>query len=317
MADASLNSPKPALVAAGVILCGALLGGCNPSGAISPDAQTPTAGRAIDVFQLAGRLDLRVARCSRTGAHLVGPGNSVSIFPDPGGSVYVNAVRLAHRGEITSADGAVCVPESLVSSIRSSLRRPKRRAPPAPAPPKRRPVGVVAIDPGHGGKDPGAIAVNGMFEKDVVLAVALIVRKRLASRNVRVVMTRADDRFIELNRRAEIANEARADLFVSIHADAAPNRRAHGHTLYVAPDASTRSHTAARCVDRRLTRAGIHSRGVRQADFRVLVRTTCPAVLVETGYLSNRWEAARLASAPHRRAVAEAIAAGILDCLRP
>ena len=173
------------------------------------------------------------------------------------------------------------------------------------------------IDPGHGGKDPGAIGVNGVFEKDVVLAVALIVRRRLASRNVRVVMTRADDRFIELNRRAEIANEARADLFVSIHADAAPNRRAHGHTLYVAPDASTRSRAAAERLDRRLTRAGIHSRGVRRADFRVLVRTTCPAVLVETGYLSNRWEATRLANADHQRAVAEAIADAVSECLCP
>jgi len=92
----------------------------------------------------------------------------------------------------------------------------------------------VVLDPGHGGRDPGAIACNGLFEEDVVLPVALEVRRRLLERGVKVVMTRSDDRFVELDRRAEIADAAGADLFVSIHADWAPSRLANGHIAYVA-----------------------------------------------------------------------------------
>jgi N-acetylmuramoyl-L-alanine amidase len=120
-------------------------------------------------------------------------------------------------------------------------------APPTPEPlppftPKTRAPGVrprsggkplVVIDAGHGGKDVGAISVNGGYEKNVTLAIAQDTARRLEkSGKVRVKLTRADDRFIPLGGRVAIARAARADLFISIHADAAGNAQARGASVY-------------------------------------------------------------------------------------
>jgi N-acetylmuramoyl-L-alanine amidase len=102
---------------------------------------------------------------------------------------------------------------------------------------------LVVIDAGHGGKDVGAIAVGGGFEKDVTLAIVRAAARALErGGKVRVQMTRSDDRFIPLGGRVTIARSRRADLFISVHADAAPNAQARGATVYtlseVASDAA-------------------------------------------------------------------------------
>ncbi|QPQ55018.1 N-acetylmuramoyl-L-alanine amidase [Allosphingosinicella flava] len=95
----------------------------------------------------------------------------------------------------------------------------------------RRPL--IVIDPGHGGSDPGAVAPDGTQEKSVTLAVAAAVREALAEGGrVRVALTRADDRRLGLRQRFEIARKLGASLFISIHADAAPNPQATGATVY-------------------------------------------------------------------------------------
>ena len=93
---------------------------------------------------------------------------------------------------------------------------------------------LVVIDAGHGGHDPGAISPhNGSIEKDMTLALARAIRDELvASRRVRVALTRADDRFLVLEERYGIARRLNADLFISVHADAAENREAHGASVY-------------------------------------------------------------------------------------
>ena len=94
-------------------------------------------------------------------------------------------------------------------------------------------VPLVVLDAGHGGKDVGAISVRGGYEKDVTLAIARETARLLRSRGkVRVRLTRDDDRFIPLGARVQIARNARADLFVSIHADAALNQEARGASVY-------------------------------------------------------------------------------------
>jgi len=113
---------------------------------------------------------------------------------------------------------------------------------PPPEPPHRHAPGIrprsggkplVVIDAGHGGKDVGAISVLGGYEKDVTLAIARLTARRLEkSGKVRVQLTRDDDRFIPLGGRVAIARRARADLFISIHADSAPNREARGASVY-------------------------------------------------------------------------------------
>ena len=99
----------------------------------------------------------------------------------------------------------------------------------------------VMLDPGHGGKDPGAIGPSGLKEKDVVLAVGRMVRERLRrDEGFEVKMTRDSDVFIPLEERTAMANEARADIFVSLHINASPNRQAEGISTYVLSRASDR-----------------------------------------------------------------------------
>ncbi|WP_425477068.1 N-acetylmuramoyl-L-alanine amidase [Luteimonas cucumeris] len=93
---------------------------------------------------------------------------------------------------------------------------------------------IVAIDPGHGGQDPGAIGLKGKREKDVTLAIAReLARQVNATPGLKAYMTRNSDVFIPLNRRAQLARAAKADIFLSIHADAAENRSANGSSVYV------------------------------------------------------------------------------------
>jgi N-acetylmuramoyl-L-alanine amidase len=96
-----------------------------------------------------------------------------------------------------------------------------------------RPVHRIVIDPGHGGKDPGALGPKRLMEKNVVLQVAETLRARLRAEGFEVFLTRKDDRYLTLEQRTEIANRLRADLFVSIHANAARNRKSHGVETYL------------------------------------------------------------------------------------
>ena len=98
---------------------------------------------------------------------------------------------------------------------------------------------VVVIDPGHGGADFGGRGVSGVREKDVVLAVSRLAGRELEKLGLRIVYTREEDRFVSLSERTEIANRARGDLFLSIHANTAPNPDALGsETYFLSLDAS-------------------------------------------------------------------------------
>jgi N-acetylmuramoyl-L-alanine amidase len=93
---------------------------------------------------------------------------------------------------------------------------------------------VIAIDPGHGGQDPGALGQNGGREKDAVLAISRELARQInATPGLKAYLTRDTDVFIPLNQRAKLARAAKADMFVSIHADAAENRNADGSSVYV------------------------------------------------------------------------------------
>ncbi|MCW5749660.1 MAG: N-acetylmuramoyl-L-alanine amidase [Alphaproteobacteria bacterium] len=92
---------------------------------------------------------------------------------------------------------------------------------------------IIMLDPGHGGVDPGAIGVSGIYEKQITLMFAQELRRKLqATGRYRVLMTREGDEFVELRRRVDLAREAQADLFVSIHADSIENRQVRGGTVY-------------------------------------------------------------------------------------
>ncbi len=109
---------------------------------------------------------------------------------------------------------------------------------------------VVILDPGHGGPDPGALAARGVREKDINLAVALRVRKLLRARGVEVRMTRADDSFPSLRARAELANRVPNSIFVSLHANAAPDPSSHGVETFVLSDRISDGYRARRAASR-------------------------------------------------------------------
>jgi len=108
-----------------------------------------------------------------------------------------------------------------------TARTPNGRLPVA-----SRPVRTVVIDAGHGGKDPGAIGQGGLREKDVNLKLARMLKKRLEARSFRVVMTRSDDHFVDLEERTAIAESSKGDVFVSIHANAARRQSTRGIEIY-------------------------------------------------------------------------------------
>lgn len=101
-------------------------------------------------------------------------------------------------------------------------------------------IDLIIIDAGHGGKDPGAIGVNGQQEKEVTLKIAKEIKRQIeAELKLKVVVTRDRDEFIALDRRTDIANQAGGKLFISIHADSNPNRSVRGHTVYFMGPAKT------------------------------------------------------------------------------
>jgi N-acetylmuramoyl-L-alanine amidase len=154
--------------------------------------------------------------------------------------------------------------------------------------------------------------MTGMTEKVVNLAIANEAAEILTRRSVAVQMTRKADVYLDLDERCEIANRWDADLFVSIHADSCHAPSARGFTVYNCRGASAASRNVANLVEQALSGPDAVSRGVRQADYRVLVATRCPAILVEVGYLSNPQEAALLADGQYRSRLAKSIAEGIM-----
>lgn len=272
------------------------------------DAGLISGGDQVSIQELAGLLGLRVDETTAIHITLKNTSNTVMLFTYTGGKVYVNAKPIGEVGTVSRIAGQIYVPKSLVSQIRTAMSA-------QPSVSTRKSSGCVVIDPGHGGKDPGATSCLGFHEKTVNLAVAGKLASLLKQKGVRAVMTRRNDTFIELEDRAAIANRYNADLFVSIHADSAPSSSTRGFTMYVARSASWSSRRAASAIAKSMARTGLSSRGTQKADFRVLVRTQGPAVLIELGYLSNSSEARLLRNTSFQSRLAQAIASGISDFL--
>ncbi len=170
---------------------------------------------------------------------------------------------------------------------------------------------IIVIDPGHGGRDPGAISCLGYHEKDLNLKVAGQIAALLKQKGMHVILTRDDDRYVPLHKRADIANRSHASLLLSLHANASPNFRARGYSIHVAPSASKASMRLGQNIDQHLSQTSIRSRGVQQDPFTVLTQTHCPAILVEIGFISNPTEAALLQKAKTQKQIAHTIVRAI------
>lgn len=264
--------------------------------------------------------------------------------PDPVGRI---------EAEIAAMDGS---PPPRPVQPPPAPGKPAVKPPVAPANNVVRMV-TIALDPGHGGEDPGAIGATGTREKDIVLAVAKRLKAKLeALPNTRVMLTRDGDYFVPLGKRVEKARKVQADLFVSIHADAFTEPRARGSSVFVLSEKGATS-TAARWLandqnkadmiggvnlarhDRQLasvlfdlsTTAQIndslklgkavlgeigginrlHKAAVEQAGFAVLKAPDIPSILVETAFISNPEEEAKLKDDGYQDQLANAITKGI------
>ncbi|MGI4842432.1 MAG: N-acetylmuramoyl-L-alanine amidase [Janthinobacterium lividum] len=224
-------------------------------------------------------------------------------------------------------------------------------------PPKVVRMVTIALDPGHGGEDPGAIGANGSREKDIVLSVAKRLKAKLEQLpNTRVMLTRDGDYFVPLGQRVQKARKVQADLFVSIHADAWISPTARGSSVFVLSEKGASS-SAARWLADGQNRADLvgganfavqdkqiasvlfdlsttaqindslklgkavlreigginrlHKASVEQAGFAVLKAPDIPSILVETAFISNPQEEAKLRDEGYQNQLADAITNGI------
>ncbi|MDE2430750.1 MAG: N-acetylmuramoyl-L-alanine amidase, partial [Burkholderiales bacterium] len=216
---------------------------------------------------------------------------------------------------------------------------------------------TIAIDPGHGGEDPGAIGRGGSREKDVVLSIAKRLKAKIEQQpNMRVMLTRDADYFVPLNMRVQKARSVQADLFMSVHADAFVNSSARGSSVFILSEKGASS-TAARWLadkenaadliggvnikahDKQLASvlldlsttaqindslklgkvvlneiSGInrlHKGAVEQAGFAVLKAPDIPSILIETAFISNPEEEAKLTDDAYQDQMANAVMKGI------
>ena len=170
---------------------------------------------------------------------------------------------------------------------------------------------TVVIDAGHGGHDDGAKSRWGGREKNNNLDVAQRLDARLRAVGFKTVMTRQSDTFIPLEKRASISNRQNNAFFVSVHFNDSPSRKISGAEVYYKSPVSRG--VAQRVLQNIDSVPGASARYVKSANFRVLKLNEYPAVLVECGYLSNRSEGARCASAAYRERLAGAIATALME----
>ena len=207
-------------------------------------------------------------------------------------------------------------------------------------------VKTIVIDPGHGGKDPGAVSQTRQ-EKQIVLSLSKTLRDLLVKKGYNVRLTRETDVFLPLRKRTQFATSQKADLFISIHTNASTSRKAVGiETYYLAlasdesarmtamrenagaeynmkeldalvgrilkESKSTESRRLAELIQAQLASGKqVKNRGVKHAPFVVLIGTKVPAVLVEAGFISNPTEGKKLTTKAYQRQLATAIARGI------
>jgi N-acetylmuramoyl-L-alanine amidase len=170
---------------------------------------------------------------------------------------------------------------------------------------------TVVVDAGHGGKDSGAYRRYGPPEKMVALDVAQRLDRKLRESQVKTVMTRDSDVFIPLNDRVAIENKQKNAVFVSIHFNDSRTRRARGFETYYHSGVSF--DLASRIQQKLMTIPNSANGGVHTANFRVLRLASCPAVLVECGYLSNRAEGNQARDSEYRELLADRIAEAIVE----
>jgi N-acetylmuramoyl-L-alanine amidase len=197
---------------------------------------------------------------------------------------------------------------------------------------KKSKVRTIMIDPGHGKQDSGAIGAR-FKEKDLVLQMGRRLRTLLQSKGYKVIMTRDSDVFPSLRQRTDMCNNVRPDLFISIHCNSAASKSASGIETYCLTPAGEASSSSSKPekakqngnrndkenaklayeIQKSLLRyTRCNDRGVKFARFFVLKNISCPGVLIETGFLSNRHEENLLGSSAYQQQIVRGIADAVI-----
>lgn len=187
---------------------------------------------------------------------------------------------------------------------------------------------IVAIDPGHGGFDPGKVGISGSLEKDINLAISFKVRKKLEKKGVQVVMTRTTDdaicnpedrnkKMTDMRNRVEIINASNAAIAVSIHQNSFTDNSSKGAQVFYYTGSKEGEKLAKILQNQIRETVGDNNRRMEKAnsDYYVLRKVNCPIVIVECGFLSNPGEEALLGEEDYQEKMAQGITEGILQFL--
>lgn len=179
----------------------------------------------------------------------------------------------------------------------------------------------IVLDPGHGGHDMGTQSISKprYKEKSFNLVTANLVSRYLQQAGYKVVMTRQDDTFVSLEKRAELANEQKPDLFLSIHYNSAPSAEANGVEVFYFNSKENKTRTlkskkAAQAILKNVIKiTSANSRGVKSGNFLVIRETKVPAILIEGGFLSNQDELIKIKDPDYLKKLAWGISKGVED----
>jgi len=292
----------------------------------------------VDITVAAKRLGLKIAwKVSGREAVLTDKDTRLEVASDRI-EVELNGQRIFLGQALVSRGGDLFITKIDLERCLLPLVRPELIGRTKPRPK------TIVIDPGHGGPDKGMVNTRfNFFEKTYTLDTSLRLKKILEARGWKVVLTRNDDRQLkpgkqeDLQRRADIADDAKADIFVSIHFNAVADQveKVSGLEVYrFTPQHQPPVTRALRRVDDEISNPGnandvwnsllaytiqrrllmelkLDDRGFKHDRLAVLRLVSCPAVLIEGGFLSNTAEARRIATAAYRQQLAEAIANGL------
>ena len=242
-----------------------------------------------------------------------------------------SVVLAAHSDMQSGASPSAIVPPSAAVSapIDEAVGTPE------PAPLVVPPLRTIVIDPGHGGTNEGAIGIAGIHEKHLTLKLALILADRLRAQypDATIILTRETDRYLSLNDRIAIANDAHADLFLSLHFNSSMNPQAIGFESFYAGEfleqesdklgddeairaekrrADAYSQWMAKCFNHAMSkRFSVLDRGAKPGDYTVLTRARVPAVVLEFGFLSHAEEGLSLIEPEHQARMIDALVEAI------
>ena len=188
---------------------------------------------------------------------------------------------------------------------------------------------VVMIDPGHGGYDPGAITSKGVYEKSINLQIAKKVKEMLGPSGIEVFLTREEDidfasdgvkgkstkKQIDLNRRIDMANEAKAEIFVSIHVNATAGGQKSGAETFYNIESDSGKWLAELIQQELIKIPRMNRRIAKPGDYYIIRNSNIPAVIVEVGYLSSVKEQKKLQQSWYQEQLSRAIAKGIANYL--